>query len=66
MKKDLLLGPFVLAANLVLFLGGEIIGNIESLTDLFRRFALDHVGNGLAADVQKSSDIEIIGSLFHP
>lgn len=47
----ILLGPFILAANLVLFLGGEIILNVERFADLLRRFALDHVCDCLAADV---------------
>lgn len=59
----ILLGPFVLTTNLVLFFGSEIILNIEGFADLLRRFALDHVCDSLAADVQKSLDVEVIGSL---
>lgn len=45
------LSPLVLPANLLLFLRGEVIGNVECLSDLLGRLALDHVGNSLAANV---------------
>ena len=34
-----------------LFLWGEVVNNVEKLTDLFRGLALDHVGHGLASNV---------------
>lgn len=58
-----LLSPLVLAANLVLLLGSEVILNIKCLPDLFRGFAFDHVGHSLATDIEKSLDIKVIGSL---
>lgn len=60
---DILLGPFILPADLILFLGGEIILNVESLADLLRRFTLDHVGDRLAPNVKQSFDIEVVRSL---
>lgn len=42
---------------------GEIIGDVEGLADLVGRLALDHVGNGLAADVEQGLDVEIVGGL---
>ena len=60
---NLLLGPFILTTNLIFFLRGEVILDVESLTNLLRRLALDHIGNGLAAHVEKSLDIEVVGGL---
>ena len=58
-----LLGPFVLPADLVFLLGSEVVLDVEGLTDFFRSLTLDHVGDGLAADVEKGLDIEVICSL---
>ena len=60
---DLLFGPLVLATNLILLFGREVILDIEGLADLFGRLALDHVGDSLAADVEQSLDVEVVGSL---
>lgn len=57
------LSPLVLAADLLLLLGGEVVGNVEGLADLLWRLALDHVGDGLASNVEEGFDIEIVGSL---
>lgn len=57
------LGPLVLPANLLLLLGSEIVGDIESLPDFIGRLALDHVRNGLASDIEERLDIEIVGGL---
>lgn len=62
-KSNSLLGPLVLAANLILLLRSEIVLNVESLADFLGRLALDHISDSLAADVQQSLDIEVIGSL---
>lgn len=61
---NLLLGPLILAANLVLFFGREVVLDIEGLANLFRGLALDHVCDGLAADVKEGFNVEIIGSLY--
>ena len=58
-----LFSPLVLTANLILFLGREVILDVESLADLFGRLALDHVGDSLAADVEKGLDVKVVGSL---
>lgn len=58
-----ILGPLVLAADLVLLLWCEIVLNVEGLADLLWRLALDHVCDGLAADVEKGLDVEVVGSL---
>lgn len=55
------LGPLVLAADLLLLLGGEVVLDVERLADLVGGLALDHVGDGLAADVQESLDVEVVG-----
>lgn len=57
------LGPLVLPTNLLLLLGSEVVGDVESLSDLLRGLALDHVGHGLASDIQEGLDVEIVGSL---
>jgi hypothetical protein len=38
---------------LVLRLGGEVVLNVERLTDLLGRLASDHVGDGLATDIEE-------------
>ena len=58
-----ILSPLVLAANLLFLLLGEIIGDVEGLADLVGRLALDHVGDGLAADVEQGLDVEVVGGL---
>lgn len=60
---NLLLGPLILTTNLILLLGRKVILDIKGFADLFRRLALDHIGNGLAADVKESLDVEVVGSL---
>lgn len=59
----LLLGPLVLASDLLLLLGGEVVLDVESLADLLGGLSLDHVGYGLAADVEQGLDVEVVGSL---
>ena len=62
-KDVLLLGPLVLATDLVLLFGGEVVLDVERLPDLLGRLSLDHVGDGLTADVQKGLNIEVVRSL---
>jgi hypothetical protein len=62
-RRLAVLGPLVLAADLLLLLGGEIVLDIERLADLIRRFALDHVRDSLAADIEEGLDIKVVGSL---
>lgn len=64
-KKDgLLFSPFVLTTDLVLLLGSKVVLNVEGLADLLGRFALDHVCDSLAADVEKCLDVEVVGGLY--
>jgi hypothetical protein len=58
-----ILGPLVLAANLLLLLRSEVVLDVEGLADLVGRLALDHVGDGLAADVEERLDIEVVCGL---
>jgi len=58
-----ILSPLVLAADLLLLLRSEVVGDIEGLADLLRGLALDHVGDGLAANIKKRLDVEIVGGL---
>lgn len=62
-RRNSLLGPLVLATDLVLFLGGKVVLNIEGFADFLGGFALDHVGDGLAANVQEGLNIEVVGGL---
>jgi hypothetical protein len=62
-RVDLLLSPLILTANLVFLLRSEVILNVECLADLLGGLALDHVGDGLAADIEKGLDIEVVGGL---
>jgi hypothetical protein len=57
------LSPFVLAADLLLLLRGEVVLDVERLADLVGGLALDHVGDGLAADVKEGLDVEVVGGL---
>jgi hypothetical protein len=58
-----ILGPLILTADLVLLLWGKVVLDVKGLADLLGRLALDHVRNGLAANVEKSFDVKVIGSL---
>jgi hypothetical protein len=62
-ERDILLSPLVLTADLVFLLGSEVVLDVEGLPDLLGRLALDHVCNSLAANVEKSFDIEVVCSL---
>ena len=57
------LSPLVLAADLLLLLGRKVVCDVEGLANLLGGLALDHVGHGLAADVEEGLDIQEIGSL---
>jgi hypothetical protein len=46
-----ILSPLILAADLLLLLRGKVIGDVESLSDLLGRLALDHVCHSLAANI---------------
>jgi hypothetical protein len=57
------LGPLVLAADLLLLLRREVVLDVERLADLVGRLALDHVCDSLAADVEQSLNVEVVGGL---
>ena len=61
--RNILLGPLVFTANLILLFGCEVVLDIESLANLFGGLALDHIGDSLAADVKESFDVKVVGSL---
>jgi hypothetical protein len=58
-----ILSPLVLTSDLLLFFGGEVVGDIECLSDLLGRLALDHVGDCLATNIKKGLDVKVVGSL---
>lgn len=62
--ESLLLSPFVLAADLVLLLGSEVVLDVKCLANLLGRLALDHIGDGFAPDVKQRLDIEVVSSLL--
>lgn len=64
-RRLAVLGPLVLAADLVFLLGGEIVLDIERLADLVGGLSLDHIRDRLATDVEESLDVEIVGRLEH-
>lgn len=57
------LSPFIFPTNLVLLFWCEVVLDVEGLADLLWGLALDHVGNGLAADIEKGLDVEVVGGL---
>jgi hypothetical protein len=63
---SLLLSPLVLATDLIFLLGSEVVLNVEGFADLLGRLALDHVGDSLATNIEKSLYVEIVGGLENP
>ena len=64
-RSSTILGPLVFAADLLLLLGSEIVGDVKCLADLLWRLSLDHVGDRFAANVEKRLDIQVVGGLYH-
>lgn len=58
-----LLGPLVLPANLLLLLGGKVVLDVEEFPDLIGGLSLNHVGDGLATDVEEGLDVQEVGGL---
>ena len=58
-----LFGPLILATNLIFLFRREVVLDVEGLADLFGGFALDHIGDSLAADVKESFDVKVVGRL---
>ena len=50
-----------MATNLLLFGEREVVLDVERLSNLFGCLALDHVGDGLACDVQQALDVQVVG-----
>lgn len=63
LEQSSILGPLVLAANLLLLLGREVVGDVERLSDLLGGLALDHVCNRFASDIEELFDVEVVGRL---
>jgi hypothetical protein len=57
------LSPFVLATDLLFLFRSEVVRDVERFPDLLWRLALDHVGHGLAANIEKGLDVEVICGL---
>ena len=58
-----ILSPFVLTSDLLLLLRGEVVGDIECLSDLLGRLALDHIGDCLATNIKKGLYVKVVGRL---
>lgn len=58
-----ILSPLILPADLLLLLGGEVVRDVESLANFFWGFALNHIGNRLAANIKERLNIQIVRSL---
>ncbi|GMT17240.1 hypothetical protein PFISCL1PPCAC_8537, partial [Pristionchus fissidentatus] len=58
----LVLTPCILLSDLFLFLGSKIVLDVEMLANFLGGFTLDHIGDSLAAIVEKSLDIHVVGS----
>jgi hypothetical protein len=48
---------------LILLFGGEVILDVESLANLIRGFAFDHIRDRFTANIKEGLDIKEIGSL---
>ena len=57
----LFLAPLVLLPDLLLLGGREVVLDVERLADLLGGLALDHVGHGLASDVEEALDVQVVG-----
>jgi len=55
-----ILSPFVLPTDLVLLFGGEIILNVERLSNLLGGLSLDHIRDRLAANIKESLYVKVI------
>lgn len=63
LSGDSLLSPLVLTTDLILLLRREVVLDVEGLPDLLGGFALDHVGNSLASNIEERLDVKVVGSL---
>lgn len=57
-----ILGPLVLTTDLLLLLRGEVVLDVEQLSDLLWGLSLDHVGHSLATGIKEGLDIQEVGS----
>lgn len=62
-RRRLLERPLVLAPHLFLFLGSEVVFDVERLADLLGGLALDHVRHGHARKVEKGLDVQVVRGL---
>jgi hypothetical protein len=56
------LAPFIFLSDLFFFFWGEIVLNVEGLADFFGSLSFNHVGNGLAGEVQERLDVQVVSS----
>ena len=58
-----ILGPLILATDLLFLFGRKVVLDVECLANLLWRLPFDHIRDRLAAEVEKTLDIEVVGSL---
>ena len=60
-SSERLFSPLVFLHNLLLLFGGEIILNVEELTDLLHTLALDKRGDLGAREFEEGLDVKVVG-----
>lgn len=63
LDSGLLESPLILSANFLFLLGSEVVLNVECLSDLLGRLALNHVSHSLTGQIQQVLDVEVVRSL---
>lgn len=58
-----ILGPLILASDLLFLLGGKVVCDVERLSDLLGRLALDHIRHGLTTNIEEGFYVKIVGCL---
>ncbi|GMT17412.1 hypothetical protein PFISCL1PPCAC_8708, partial [Pristionchus fissidentatus] len=58
----LVLAPSILLSDLFLFLGSKIVLDVEMLANFIGGLSLQHIGDSLAAIVEKPLDVHVVGS----
>jgi len=56
--------PLVLSSDFFLLLGSEVVLDVEGLSDLLWRLALNHVCHSLTGQIQQVLDVQVVGSLI--
>lgn len=60
-QRSAVLRPLVLASDGGLLLRGEVVDDVEGLSDLLGRLPPDHLSDNLASGVEQGLDVEVVG-----